>query len=73
MPIVFIKMIRMLFHDANVSIHINNQATKAFELHRGVRQGCPLAPYLFIITAIALNVIIKHAMRFDNLKGITIP
>lgn len=65
-------MIIMLFHDAHVSININNQVTKVFKLHRGVRQGYPLAPYLFIITAKALNATIKHARRFDNLKGITI-
>ena len=72
-PIVFIKMIRMLFHDANASININNQVTKAFELHRGVHQGCLLAPYLFKITAKTLNVATKHAMRCDSLNKITLP
>jgi hypothetical protein len=59
MPNTFIHVIRMLFHDAMVPININNQTTTPFELHRGVRHGCPLAPYLFIITTEALKTTIK--------------
>ena len=66
----FITMIRVLFYDAMVSIYINNQATEPFELHRGVFHGCPLVPYLFIITVKALNATVKRKMRVYNLKGI---
>ena len=40
----FIHMIGLLFQDVVVSINVNNQVTEPFELHRGVHQGCPLAP-----------------------------
>ena len=66
-------MVRMLFHDANILVNINNQVTNAFGIHRRVRQGCPLAPYLFIIMAETLKAKIKHAMRLNNLKCITLP
>lgn len=69
----FINMIILLFQDATVSVNINSQMTKSFQLHIGVRQGCPLAPYLFIIVAEALNVAVKHTMRYRELKGITLP
>jgi hypothetical protein len=51
MPSAFIKLIRMLFYDATIFVDINNQVTKSFEVHGGIPQGCPLAPYLFIIMA----------------------
>jgi hypothetical protein len=63
----------MLFHDAMVSININNQTTMLFKPHRRVCQGCLLAPYLFIITAKALNTIVEHTMVASNVKGITLP
>ena len=39
-----------------------------FELSRGVRQGCPLSPYIFILCA----KVLATAIRKDNLKGITV-
>lgn len=72
MPSTFIKMIRMLFHDAIIYFNINNKTTQPFGLHRGVQQGCPLAPYIFIITTNALNITVKYAMGTCNLKGINL-
>lgn len=51
----------MLFYDAIVSININNQVTEPFGIHIGIRQGCPLAPYLFILTVEAFNATVKYA------------
>ena len=73
MPSTFVKTISILFHDATVSVNIHNQATKPFELHRGVCQGCPLAPYLLIITGEALNATLKHAIGIGNLEDVTLP
>lgn len=66
------KMIRLLFQDAFVSIDINNQVTEPFELHRGVRQEHHLPPYLCIITAKALNAAVINALRLGSLKGIVL-
>lgn len=61
MPITFTNKMIMLFYDAIVSININNQVTEPFGIQIGVRQGCPLTPYLFILTVEALNATIKYA------------
>lgn len=62
----------MLFQDTTIYVNFNNKVTKPFGLHRGVRQGCPLAPYIFIIMAKTLNATIKHTMGTNNLKGINL-
>lgn len=71
-PSPFIHMIRLQYQDTIVFQKINNQVTKPFAIHRGIYQGCPFAPYLFIIVVEALNDVIKNAMRISLIKGISL-
>lgn len=73
MPHSFTNTIRMLFQDVTVFVNINNQATKLFELHKGVQQGCMLASYLFILVVEALKIAIKKTVSIGRLKGIVLP
>lgn len=50
------------FQNVEVSICLENYATNYFELHRGVRQGCRLASYLFIVVANAFNAVVKASI-----------
>lgn len=69
MPNPFIIMIRLLFQDKqSLDISVSNQV-KAIELHRGVHEGYPLAPYLFIIVAKTLNDIVKNVVRVGQIEG----
>lgn len=72
-PSLFIHMIRLLFQNVVVSVKINNQVTKPFAIRRDVRQGCPLAPYLFIIVVEPLNIAIKNAINTNLIKCIFLP
>jgi len=40
---------------------------------RGVRQGCPLAPYLFLFVGEALNVAAKKLSEDGELAGVNLP
>ena len=39
------------------------------KIERGVRQGCPLSPYLFILT---IEILYKAVQNDPTIKGITL-
>jgi exonuclease III len=54
------------------SILVNGNPSPEFKPHRGIRQGDPLSPYLFIICADVLSSMITHLQASNKIKGITI-
>jgi hypothetical protein len=45
----WIHWVRSLYHSDSSAIKLNGVVGSSFPLARSVRQGCPLAPYLFIL------------------------
>ncbi len=58
----------MLYGNRNSSIKLSNGTSPRFFLNRGVRQGCPVSPHLFLIVTQFLSMRINSS----HLKGITI-
>ncbi|XP_019434024.1 PREDICTED: uncharacterized protein LOC109340748 [Lupinus angustifolius] len=54
--------IKNLLQVNSVSILVNGSATKEFFMAKGLRQGDPLAPFLFLIVAEGLSGIIRMAV-----------
>ncbi|KAJ9550052.1 hypothetical protein OSB04_022595 [Centaurea solstitialis] len=58
---------------AQVSVLVNGSPTKQFSLEKGVRQGDPLSPYLFIIAMEGLIAAINEAKELGMFVGLELP
>jgi hypothetical protein len=72
-PTEFVGMTQMLFKDAAASVKVNGAQIATFQIGRGVRLGCPLAPYLFLLVAEVMNAMIKKEVEAGVVKGIRLP
>ncbi len=61
--------VKSLYNNSQSCVVNNSWASESFKLQRGVRQGCPLSPYLFILAAEVLSSSIRES---DNILGIKI-
>lgn len=59
--------------DAEAAINVNGHISPSFRIERGVRQGCPVAPLLFLIMDEALHAVINQAQERGNIKGVQLP
>uniref|UniRef100_A0A669EC77 Reverse transcriptase domain-containing protein n=1 Tax=Oreochromis niloticus TaxID=8128 RepID=A0A669EC77_ORENI len=64
----FSTAIKTLYHNSNSSIKLTNGTSPRFNIQRGIRQGCPISPYLFLLIAQLLSNHIKSS----NVKGISL-
>ncbi|WVZ70244.1 hypothetical protein U9M48_018924 [Paspalum notatum var. saurae] len=57
---------------SSFSVIINGQPYYDFTAQRGIRQGCPLSPYLFVLAINELSLSLQEAMSHGQLTGITL-
>lgn len=69
----FIKQVHALFGNARARIAINGTLSPPIDLKRSIRQGCPLAPLIFVIPVDSLGWLVVDFMDKGKIKGIKIP
>ncbi|GKU99298.1 hypothetical protein SLEP1_g12166 [Rubroshorea leprosula] len=57
---------------SSVPILINGSPTNQFSVNKGIRQGDPLSPFLFLIVAEGLNGLVASAVEKEKYKGVVI-
>jgi len=66
-PEKLIKWLKIFYNDVQTCVVSNGNISEMFKPTRGVRQGCPLSPSLFVIAAELLAIYIRQN---DTIKGI---
>ena len=61
--------IKLFYSNITSCIQNNGWSSDFFQLGRGVRQGCPLSPYLFIL---CVEILANAVRNNDGIKGICI-
>lgn len=65
----FISLIKVMYNNIHSAVINNGNITEFFKLEKGVRQGCPLSAYLFIL---ALEVLALSIRKNSLIKGFKI-
>jgi hypothetical protein len=66
----FINLIHACISSPTFSVVINGQPFARFHSDRGIRQGCPLSPYLFVLAINELSLALQEVMTTSSLIGI---
>ena len=66
----FIKWIQILLVERKSCVKNGGHLSDFFQMFRGVRQGCPISPLLFILT---VELFAKNVRNDKNIRGILIP
>ncbi|MCO5573426.1 hypothetical protein L7F22_027197 [Adiantum nelumboides] len=67
----WIRGISALYRSASSSVTVGGHVGRTFQLSRSVRQGCPLAPYLFLLVAETMSDFIRAQQ--PALRGLLMP
>jgi hypothetical protein len=67
----FINLIHSCISTPSFSVIINGQYDANFTSSTGVRQGCPLSPYLFVFAINEVFILLQHGLSQATLNGIT--
>ena len=68
LPAKFIKWISLCITTASFSVQVNGELAGYFQRNRGLRQGCSLSPYLFVLCINVLSKMLDEAAS-RNLIG----
>ena len=65
----WVNLIMKCVSTVEYRVRINDEETESFKPTRGLRQGDPLSPYLFLLCTEGLTALLAHAEEIGNIFG----
>lgn len=69
-PETFVGWLRSLYRGQSSELVVNGGVTRRFRVTRGVRQGCPLSPLLFVLS---LEPFLRTVQQCPKITGFPVP
>lgn len=69
-PEVYVNILKVLYNRCEAKVKVNGATTDIFYIERGVRQGCPLSPMLYVI---GIDPLIRNIGRNPGIKRLVPP
>ena len=66
----FLQWLRLLYTDVWSSVLVNGYTSRPFKPSRGVRQGCPLSPLLYVLS---MEVLTANVRCRPDITGLRLP
>ncbi|KAJ9553519.1 hypothetical protein OSB04_017564 [Centaurea solstitialis] len=66
------ELVRMCLRSSRISILVNGSPTEEFSMEKGIRQGDPMAPFLFLVMVEGLHIMVEEAIEKGLFKGIKV-
>jgi hypothetical protein len=68
----FINLVYACISTTTLSVLVNGEPSNHIKPNRGIRQGCPLLPYLFVVDMNELSIALQQEMQNQHLTGISL-
>ena len=72
LPFTLLKLIKNMYEDCSATIKINGKQSAPFPIQKGVKQGDPLSPILFLLFIESLIPSLEKTASYYQLKGLRV-
>ncbi|XP_021986150.1 uncharacterized protein LOC110882438 [Helianthus annuus] len=72
-PPIWCGWIKGILESSRAAVLVNGSPTFEFKCEKGLRQGDPISPFLFLIVMESLSWLLKKAKEIGEFKGINFP